>query len=79
MHGEYTENDDRSGSPSRRTLESEISDLMPAIRRVSHGNKGSLQRVTPAGHEVFSADEPQRVQRADYNDAHSLSSFRSDD
>ncbi len=79
MHGEFAENGEPSRSPSRRTLESRISDLMPAIRRVSHGNSRSLQTVKPAAHEVFSAEEPQRVQRADYNDAPSQSSFWSDD
>ena len=79
MHGVYTENGDRSRSPSRRTLESEISDLMPDIQRVSHGNTRSLQKVKPAAHEVFSTDEPQRVQRADYNDAPSPASVWSND
>lgn len=79
MHADYERTNGRRYNDSPRNIRDEISDLLPAIRRVSHGNSRPLQRVKPAAYEVFSAEEPQHVQRAVYNDDCSQSSFWMDD
>jgi len=79
MHAEYERSNTREHRDSTRNLRDEISDLMPAIRKVSRGSHQQHQRVTPSAHEVFSAEEPQRVEHADFNSERSQSSFWSDD
>jgi hypothetical protein len=79
MHAEYERSNTREHRDSTRNLRDDISDLMPAIRKVSHGSQQQRQRVTPAAHEVFSTEEPQRVEHADFNSERSQSSFWSDD
>lgn len=79
MHADYERTNGRRYKDSPRNIRDEISDLLPAIRRVSHGNSRPVQRVKPAAHEVFSAEEPQRVQRDVYHDDRSQSSFWMDD
>lgn len=79
MHADYEQANGRQYKDSPRNIRDDISDLLPAIRKVSHGSRKPQQRVRPAAHEVFSAEEPQRVQRAVYNDDRSQSSFWSDD
>ena len=79
MHAEYEQSNVPEHQHSPRNLREDISDLMPAIRKVSHGSHQQRQRVTPAAHEVFSTEEPQRVEHADFNEDRSQSSFWSDD
>ena len=75
MHAEYELNNVPEHQHSPRNLREDISDLMPAIRKVSHGSQQQRQRVTPAAHEVFSTEEPQRVEHADFNEDRSQSSI----
>ena len=79
MHHDYERANDQRYQNSPRNIRDEISDLLPAIRKVSHGSRTPQQRVRPAAHEVFSAEEPQRVQHAVYNEDRSQSSFWNDD
>jgi hypothetical protein len=79
MHAEYERANGRRYQESPRNVRDEISDLLPAIRKVSHDSRAPHhQQVTPAAHEVFSDEEPLPVQRADYDDARSRSSIWND-
>ena len=79
MHAEYERDNPQQHRDSMRDLREDISDLMPAIRKVSHSNQQQRQRVTPSAHEVFSTEEPQHIEHADFRDNRSQSSFWSDD
>ncbi|MGZ0168962.1 MAG: hypothetical protein ACKVHE_05365 [Planctomycetales bacterium] len=79
MHDEYEQNDGRQASHSTRSLEDKISDLMPAIRKVSRGRTKPRQRVRPAAHEVFAAEEPRHVEHADFSNDRSQSSVWGED
>lgn len=79
MHAEYERSHDQQQRHSTRNLRDEISDLMPAIRKVSHGGQGHGQRVTPAAHEVFSAEEPSPVEHADFSIDRTQSSIWNND
>jgi hypothetical protein len=82
MHAEYERTNAPEHRDSTRSLRNEISDLMPAIRKVSHGSRQqrqTRQRVTPTAYEVFSTEDPQQVEHADFNEDRSQSSFWSDD
>jgi len=79
MHAEYERSNTREHRDSTRNLRDEIFDLMPAIRKVSRGSLQQRQRVTPSAHEVFSTEEPQRVEHAEFTTERSQSSFWSDD
>ncbi len=83
MHADYERSNTQARRDSTRNLRDEISDLMPAIRKVSPGSRQqrqTRQRVTPSAHEVFSTDEPQHLEHADLTtDERSQSSFWNDD
>lgn len=79
MHAEYERNHPQEHRDSTRYLRDEISDLMPAIRKVSHSSRQERQRVTPSAHDVFSTEEPQHVEHTDFRDDRSQSSFWSED
>ena len=79
MHADYERSNTRAHRDSTRDLRDEISDMMPAIRKVSHGSRRQRQRVTPSAHEVFSTEEPQHVEHTDFSDERSQSSFWNDD
>lgn len=82
MHADYERSNIRAHPDSTRNLRDEISDLMPAIRKLSHGSqqqRRERQPVTPSAHEVFSTEEPQNVERADFTHDTSQSSFWNDD
>lgn len=82
MHADYERSNSRAHRDSTRNLRDEISDLMPAIRKVSHGSRQqrqTRQRVTPSAHEVFSTEERQHVEHADFSDERSQSSFWNND
>jgi hypothetical protein len=72
MHAAYEQSHDRQQHHTR-SIEQDIQDLMPAIREVSRG-RANRQRVRPAAHEVFSAEEPQPVEHARFNEDRSQSS-----
>ena len=75
MHAEYERTHAEQQRHSTRNVRDEISDLMPAIRKVSHGEQQQQrQRVTPAAHEVFSAEEPP-VEHADFHHDRTQSSI----
>ena len=77
MHTTFAPKNDRQQS-SARALQQDISDLMPAIREVSRDRQKTLQRVTPAAHEVFAPEEPQHLERTTFNDDQSQSSIWTD-
>jgi hypothetical protein len=77
MHTEYERTNGRRYQDSPRNIRDEISDLLPAIRKVSHGSRTPRQRVTPAAHEVFSAEEPPQYEQPGFSDDRSQSSLQS--
>ena len=79
MHAEYERSNPPERRHSTRNLRDEFSDLMPAIRKVSHGEQQQRQRVTPAALEVFSVEEPSPVEHADFNHAPAQSSIWNND
>lgn len=74
MHDAFEQDDHGPMSRSTRSLEQDISDLMPAIRKVSRQTVQPDQRIRPAAHEVFSPEETQDVDHADFNAERSQSS-----
>lgn len=75
MHTEYEQTNGRRYQDSPRNIRDEISDLLPAIRKVSHGSRTPRQRVTPAAHDVFSPEEPQPDEQPGFSDDRSQSSL----